>query len=176
MTTPKDIIPQQYEVMKLLNGTEVVGMTRNTSQGIEITLPMICKLELVTPDGKQTLATFYPYAPLSSDPTVTIPNDMIAHRNTMNEQFVPFYDEASSRWFDMVENKTIPLTGDRKALHRAYIDRVVNDLMNATGGPMTEKEERMLQRLEEEEWDMLDETLAEFESNLSIPKDKKKIH
>ena len=63
MTTPKDIIPQQYEVMKLLNGTEVVGMTRNTSQGIEITLPMICKLELVTPDGKQTLATFYPYAP-----------------------------------------------------------------------------------------------------------------
>ena len=76
----------------------------------------------------------------------------------------------------MVENKTIPLTGDRKALHRAYIDRVVNDLMNATGGPMTEKEERMLQRLDEEEWYILDETLAEFESNLSIPKDKKKIH
>ncbi len=176
MTTPKDIIPTQYEVLKLMSGAEVVGMTRDTGNGIEITLPMICKLELVTPDGKQTLATFYPYAPLSSDPTVKIPSEMIAHRNTMNEQFVPFYDEASSRWFDMVENKTIPLTGDRKALHRAYIDRVVSDLMNATGGPITEKEERMLRRIEEEEWDMLDDEMAEFEQNLLPPTDKKKIH
>ena len=136
---------------------------------------MICKLELVTPDGKQTLATFYPYAPLSSDPTVTIPNDMIAHRSSLNEQFVPFYDEASARWFDMVENKTIPLTGDRKEIRRAYLDRIVQDLMNATGGPISEREERMLQRMEEEEWDELDETLADFESALP-PTDKKKIH
>ena len=33
----------------------------------------------------------------------------------MNEQFVPYYDDfSSSRWFDMVENKSIPLTGDKK--------------------------------------------------------------
>ena len=49
MTTPKDIIPTQYEVLKLMSGAEVVGMTRDTGNGIEITLPMICKLELVTP-------------------------------------------------------------------------------------------------------------------------------
>ena len=60
-------------------------------------------------------------------------------------------------------------------MRRAYIDRIVNDLMNATGGPMTEQEERMLRRMEEEEWDELDETLADFESALP-PTDKKKIH
>ena len=150
MTSPKDIIPQKYEVLKLRSGSEVVGMTRDTATGVEITLPMICRLEVVNPEGSHTLATFYPYAPLSSDPMVTLPNDMIAHRSSLNEQFVPFYDEASARWFDMVENKTIPLTGDRKEIRRAYLDRIVQDLMNATGGPISEREERMLQRMEEE--------------------------
>ena len=175
MTSPKDIIPTQYEVLKLRSGSEVVGMTRDTHKGIEVTLPMICRLEVINPEGNQTLATFYPYAALSADATVTIPNDMVAHRNRLHEQFIPYYDEASSRWFDMVENKKIPLTGNRKEVRRAYLDRIVNDLMNATGGPMTEQEERMLRRMEEEEWDELDETLADFESALP-PTDKKKIH
>ena len=174
MTSPKDIIPQKYEVLKLRSGSEVVGMTRDTATGVEITLPMICRLEVVNPEG-HTLATFYPYAPLSSDPMVTLPNDMIAHRSSLNEQFVPFYDEASARWFDMVENKTIPLTGDRKEIRRAYLDRIVQDLMNATGGPISEREERMLQRMEEEEWDEFDEQMADFEHALP-PSDKKKIH
>mgnify|MGYP001411934008 FL=1 len=175
MTSPKDIIPQKYEVLKLRSGSEVVGMTRDTATGVEITLPMICRLEVVNPEGSHTLATFYPYAPLSSDPMVTLPNDMIAHRSSLNEQFVPFYDEASARWFDMVENKTIPLTGDRKEIRRAYLDRIVQDLMNATGGPISEREERMLQRMEEEEWDEFDEQMADFEHALP-PSDKKKIH
>ena len=109
MTRPKDIVPTQYEVLKLLNGTEVVGMTRDTGNGIEITLPMICKLEVVAPAGNTTLATFYPYAPLSADATVLLPLDIIAHRNNMNEQFVQHYDDASARWFDMIESKSIPL-------------------------------------------------------------------
>ena len=175
MTSPKDIIPQKYEVLKLRSGSEVVGMTRDTATGVEITLPMICRLEVVNPEGSHTLATFYPYAPLSSDPMVTLPNDMIAHRSSLNEQFVPFYDEASARWFDMVENKTIPLTGDRKEIRRAYLDRIVQDLMNANGGPISEREERMLQRMEEEEWDEFDEQMADFEHALP-PSDKKKIH
>ena len=175
MTSPKDIIPQKYEVLKLRSGSEVVGMTRDTATGVEITLPMICRLETINPEGSHTLATFYPYAPLSSDPMVTLPNDMIAHRSSLNEQFVPFYDEASARWFDMVENKSIPLTGNRKEIRRAYLDRIVQDLMNATGGPISEQEERMLQRMEEEEWEEYDETFDEFEHALP-PTDKKKIH
>ena len=175
MTSPKDIIPQKYEVLKLRSGSEVVGMTRDTATGVEITLPMICRLETIYPEGSHTLATFYPYAPLSSDPMVTLPNDMIAHRSSLNEQFVPFYDEASARWFDMVENKSIPLTGNRKEIRRAYLDRIVQDLMNATGGPISEQEERMLQRMEEEEWEEYDESFDEFEHALP-PTDKKKIH
>ena len=175
MTSPKDIIPQKYEVLKLRSGSEVVGMTRDTATGVEITLPMICRLETINPEGSHTLATFYPYAPLSSDPMVTLPNDMIAHRSSLNEQFVPFYDEASARWFDMVENKSIPLTGNRKEIRRAYLDRIVQDLMNATGGPISEQEERMLQRMEEVEWEEYDESFDEFEHALP-PTDKKKIH
>jgi hypothetical protein len=75
----------------------------------------------------------------------------------------------------MVENKSIPLTGDKKQVRKAYLDRVVRDLMEATGGPITEQEQRMLERFEEEEWSMEDEVLADFESALA-PTDKKKIH
>ena len=112
---------------------------------------------------------------MSSDPTVQIPYDLIAHRNTMNDQFVNFYDEASSKWFDMVENKKIPLVTNPKTAHRDYIKRVVDELMNATGGPITEREERMLRRIEEEEWNIDDEVFADFESSI-VPTDKKKIH
>ena len=175
MTRPNDIIPQQYEVLKLKTGAEVVGMTRDTHEGVEITLPMLCRLEVVNPEGTHTLATFYPYAPMSADSTVKMPLDMIAHRSRLNNQFIPYYDEASSRWFDMVENETIPLTGNRREVRRSYVERMVRDLMDATGGPITEEEERMLQQLEEEEWNQEDDYLADFES-ARPPSDKKKIH
>ena len=47
MTTPKDIIPTKYEVVKLKTGTEIVGMTRDLGDKVEITLPMICQLSLI---------------------------------------------------------------------------------------------------------------------------------
>ena len=174
MTAPKDLIPQRYEVLKLRTGSEIVGMVRDTHEGLEITLPMICQLEVI-PYKSATLATFYPYSPLSSDPTVVIPKDLIAHRNTMNTQFVEYYDEASAKWFDMVENKKIPLVTNPRTAHRDYIRRVVDELMNATGGPITEREEKMLKRIEEEEWNIDDEIFADFESSV-VPTDKKKIH
>ena len=78
MTTPNDLVsPNKYEVLKLKTGQEIVGMTKESQNGIVITLPMICKLELVA-DRVSTLATFYPYSPMSSDPSVIIPHDMVA--------------------------------------------------------------------------------------------------
>ena len=47
MAIPSDLIPERYEVIKLKNGAEVVGMTRDLGDTIEITLPMICQLNLV---------------------------------------------------------------------------------------------------------------------------------
>ena len=32
----------------------------------------------------------------------------------MNEQFVPYYDEASSKWFDMIENKSYIISNRRR--------------------------------------------------------------
>ena len=49
----------QYEVVKLKTGSEVVGMVRDTSSGVEITLPMMC--QLTVQNQLETLATFYPY-------------------------------------------------------------------------------------------------------------------
>ena len=80
MTTPKDLVPERYEVIKLKSGTEVVGMTRDCGDHVEITLPMICQLSLI-PGTPRTNATFYPYAPLSADEMVKIPNYEIVHRN-----------------------------------------------------------------------------------------------
>jgi len=155
MTRPSDLTPKQYEVLKLRNGLEVVGMTRDTAQGIEVTLPMVCRLSAgATP--VETLATFYPYAPLSSDTTVTVPIDHILHRNVMNQQYIPFYDEASSQWLDMLENNSIPLiNGTAK---RKYIDKILNNLINEVS----------------EDYDYEDFDL-EFEESLP-PIDKKKLH
>ena len=155
MTRPSDLTPQQYEVLKLRNGLEVVGMTRETSNGIEVTLPMVCKLSSgQTP--VETLATFYPYAPLTSDTTVVVPIDHILHRNSMNQQYIPFYDEASSQWLDMLENNSIPLiNGTTK---RKYIDKILQNLIN----------------------EVSDEAFIEYEDlefeEAIPPVDKKKLH
>jgi len=164
MTTPKELIPQRYEVIKLKSGTEVVGMTRDCGEVLEITLPMICQLSLV-PGTPRTNAVFYPYAPLSADEVVSIPKFEIVHRNIMNEQFVPYYDDASSRWFEMIENKSIPLATveDKKVAEvmRRSLDRILGR------APDDDFIEDVL--------DELDYEREEFEL-AEVPKDKKKIH
>lgn len=164
MTTPKELIPQRYEVIKLKSGTEVVGMTRDCGDVLEITLPMICQLSLV-PGTPRTNAVFYPYAPLSADEVVSIPKFEIVHRNIMNEQFVPYYDDASSRWFEMIENKSIPLA--------TVEDKKVAEVMRRSL-------DRILGRAPDDDFieDVLDEMdyeREEFEL-AEVPKDKKKIH
>ena len=164
MTTPKDLVPERYEVIKLKSGTEVVGMTRDCGDHVEITLPMICQLSLI-PGTPRTNAVFYPYAPLSADEMVKIPNYEIVHRNIMNEQFVPYYDDASSRWFEMIENKSIPLASaeDRKVseIMRRSLDRIL------TRAPNDEFIEEALEEMDLE--------LEEFETSIA-PADKKKLH
>lgn len=126
MATPKDLVPNKYEVLKLKTGTEICGMTRDTGHGIEVVLPMICQLSAIT--KKQTLATFYPYAPLSKDPSIVISIEQILHRSNMNEQFIPFYDEASSQWQTMVEEGKIPLTN--KSNIRGLVEQTISDMMS----------------------------------------------
>ena len=167
MTSPKDIIPNQYEVLKLRSGSEVVGMTRDCGDHLEITLPMICQLSLV-PGTPRTNAVFYPYAPLSADEIINIPKFEIIHRNLMNEQFVPYYDDASSRWFDMIENKSIPLATleDKKVteIMRRSLDRMMSQMSEAPDEQFIEE------ALEDMDWE-----LEEFELS-QAPKDKKKLH
>ncbi len=164
MTTPKDLVPERYEVIKLKSGTEVVGMTRDCGDHVEITLPMICQLSLI-PGTPRTNAVFYPYAPLSADEMVKIPNFEIVHRNIMNEQFVPYYDDASARWFEMIENKSIPLASaeDKKVseIMRRSLDRIL------TRAPSDEFIEEALEEMDLE--------LEEFETSIA-PTDKKKLH
>lgn len=93
MATPKDLLKQKYEVVKLKTGSEIVGMVRETTEGISVTLPMICHLSVQQPINS-TLATFYPYAPLSEDPIIMIPFTEVLHRSNMNKQFIPFYDDS----------------------------------------------------------------------------------
>jgi hypothetical protein len=98
----------KYEVLKLKTGQEICGMVSHMESTVAVTLPMICQLTRVSPVN--TLATFIPYAPLSKDAILTIEMDSILHISNMNDQFIPFYDEASSKWLGMVEEGNIPLT------------------------------------------------------------------
>ena len=170
MTVPKDLIPTKYEVLKLQTGAEVVGMTRDLGDQVEITLPMICQLNLI-PGTIRTQATFYPYAPLSGDMKVTMPIDNIVHRNSMNEQFVPYYDEASSKWFDMIENKTIPLATEED---NKYTDIMRKTLQRLVRNPDISPLDRdAVDSIIEDEIFSHDE--EEF-YDLTPPTDKNKLH
>ena len=164
MATTIDLLPTKYEVLRLRNGVEICGMTRDTGTKIVITLPMICKL--TAPSTRQTLATFYPYAPLTSDHNIEFPLDYIVHRNIMNTQYIPFYDEASSQWMSMIENDSIPLI-DPKEFTKAkdYMDDVLQTVID----------DMRKHRFEYEEYDLYEDHYEEFERS-KTPKDKKKIH
>tara|TARA_B100002019_G_scaffold251400_1_gene231761 strand:- start:1999 stop:2499 length:501 start_codon:yes stop_codon:yes gene_type:complete len=166
MAKASDLIPSRYEVIKLKTGTEIVGMTRDVGASLEVTLPMICQLSLI-PGTPRTQAVFYPYSPLSADERVNIPKEQVMHRQLMNDQFIPFYDNASSKWFDMIENQSIPLANDE--------DKRIGEMMRNSL-------QRIMQRGEPfDEDDLIDEIfeeasdISDFESALP-PKDKKKIH
>ena len=110
MDNVTDLAPNRYEVIKLKTGLDIVGMVRETKEGLNITLPMICQLTLqVTND---TTARFLPYAPLSAEPTLFIPFNHIVHRNNLNEQFIAYYDNASAKWLETVSytHLTLPTT------------------------------------------------------------------
>ena len=173
MAIPSDLIPERYEVIKLKHGAEVVGMTRDLGDTIEITLPMICQLNLV-PGTPRTNAVFFPYAPLSSDEKVNIPKFEIVHRNVMNEQFVPYYDNASAKWMEMIENKSIPLANaeDLKVqeVMRRHFDRLLTHEKDSfLEPPDAEFIEEILE-------DMADQSDYEEFKYARPPKDKKKFH
>ena len=52
MANPKDLIPQKYEVLKTRTGAEIVGMTRDIGDSVEVTLPMICQLSVIPNTNK----------------------------------------------------------------------------------------------------------------------------
>jgi len=108
MVRPTDLLPTQYQVVRLTTGQDIVGMTKDTGAALQITLPMICHLTVSLPE-QGTVATFYPYSPMSSDVVISIPKTIISHATALNEQFIPQYDKASSTWLGMIEHKRIPL-------------------------------------------------------------------
>ena len=148
----------KYEVIKLKTGQELCGMVSYNNDTVEITLPMICQLTKVSQTN--TLATFIPYNPLGNDSILTIGLESIMHTSSMNDQFIPFYDEASAKWLSMVEDGTIPLT---------------NTLPTAKEF-LKERMDTMLDSLTEEEIEMM----AEEEENLDFlqvgDEEKKVIH
>ena len=130
MTRPTDLTPSRYEVIRLKDSTELVGMTKDCGDYLEITLPMICHLSLI-PGIAKTNAVFYPYSPLSSDDRVQLPKTEVVHRNTMNPQFIPYYDNASARWFEMIETQTVPLASAEENKLREDLQRKMQEMMTS---------------------------------------------
>ena len=164
MTSPTDLVPNRYEVIKLKDGAEIVGMTKDCGDYLEITLPMICQLSIV-PGTPRTNAVFYPYSPLSSDERVQLPKSQVVHRNLMNPQFIEFYDNASSKWFDMIENQSIPLMTKQDEKVADRMRGALNDMMSKYQHLDNASLDRALEDLEFED---------DFDEDYII--DKKKLH
>tara|TARA_B100001175_G_scaffold232680_1_gene199163 strand:- start:306 stop:752 length:447 start_codon:yes stop_codon:yes gene_type:complete len=132
----------KYEVIKLKTGQELCGMVSYNNDTVEITLPMICQLTKVSQTN--TLATFIPYNPLGNDSILTIGLESIMHTSSMNDQFIPFYDEASAKWLSMVEDGTIPLTNTlptAKEFLKERMDTMLDSLTEEEIEMMTEEED-----------------------------------
>ena len=148
----------KYQVIKLKTGQELCGMVSYTNDTIEITLPMICQLTKVT--ASNTLATFIPYNPLGNDSILSIGLDSVMHTSNMNDQFIPFYDEASAKWLSMVEDGNIPLTNKLPTAREFLKERM----------------DSMLDTLTEEEIEMIAEEEDHADYLQVVPDEKKTIH
>lgn len=158
----------KYEVVRLNNGDEFVGMVNEVEDTLEITLPMTCHLSRVT--KTETLATFIPYAPLSSDSIVYIDTKNILHRSDMNSQFIPFYDEASAKWLTMVEEGNIPLSNKTIVIDpKEYLAKTLDSILKGSDNSyeVTDDDMRLFEEAVRDE---------EFMDSFDTPTDPKKIH
>ncbi len=80
------------------------------------------------------------------------------HTSNMNDQFIPFYDEASAKWLSMVEQGNIPLTNTLPST-KEFLRERINDMMD---------------NLSQEELEMLEEDSLEPDY-LSVEDGEKKI-
>ena len=148
----------KYQVIKLKTGQELCGMVSYKENTIEVTLPMICQLTKIS--ATNTLATFIPYNPLGNDSILTIGRDSVMHTSNMNDQFIPFYDEASAKWLSMVEDGTIPLT-NRLPSAKEFLKERVDEMLNT---------------LSDEELAQLEEDTLQEDYFHVAPDEKKIIH
>ena len=162
----------KYEVVRLNNGDEFVGMVKDVEDTLEITLPMICHLTKVS--QRETLATFIPYSPLSSDSILYLDMKNVLHRSEMNAQFIPFYDEASVKWLTMIEEGNIPLSNktvtiDNKEYLKKTLDSILKDSQQGSEPlyEVTAEDIRLFEEAVRED---------EFMNSFTSPKDPKKIH
>jgi len=148
----------KYQVIKLKTGQELCGMVDMKDGLLEVTLPMICQLTKIT--ATNTLATFIPYNPLGNDSIIKIGLESVMHASNMNEQFIPFYDEASAKWLSMVEDGNIPLTNKLPTAREFLKERM----------------DSMLDTLTEEEIEMIAEEEDHADFLQVVPDEKKTIH
>ena len=147
----------RYEVIKIITGAEICGMVEEVGDTLRITAPMICQLSRL--DLTNTLATFIPYTPVSADSMITLDTEHVLHRSKMSEQYIPFYDEASSKWLTLVETESIPLTNKMPKME--YVKDTIN---------------KLVAEMSDEELDKLEEEQLLEEDSLLTPSDPKKIH
>lgn len=171
MATAKDLIPQKYEVLKTRTGAEIVGMTRDIGNNVEVTLPMICQLSVI-PNTNRTHVVFYPYSPLSRDERIVMPRDHIVHRSRVNQQFIPLYDGASSKWLKMIDEESIPL-GEPGA--RVPIDQNIDQRIRDAMERLAEQYDLDFEEHDEEWGFSKDEEYDDF-YDAEPPTDPKKIH
>ena len=91
-----NITPKNYEIIKLVCGSQLVGMVIDDgNESIRVVVPMSFSF---SPEGDDTKVGFHPYQPLSSEMVLLLSKADIIHRSKLNPEFVPFYDQSAASW------------------------------------------------------------------------------
>ena len=109
MTEDHIMQPEKYEVIRLNTNVEFICMSIDKGDHVIAILPMICNL--YPTDESTTRVSFQPYCALTDDINIVIKKEHILHRNELHNQYINFYDNASSKWMEMIEENAIPLEG-----------------------------------------------------------------
>lgn len=124
--------PDSYEIIKFITGNEVVGMTKDRGEIVEIYIPMSYWLQ---PKENQTKIGFYPYTPLSEDHTINVFKSDILHRSKLSDQFIPLYDKSAQKWIHLLDSPDdVPIVDEELDAHKLSDIDYVGDILDAITG------------------------------------------
>lgn len=125
-------------LVKLTNGTEILGDVKKTTSGISITDPLQINYKFVSFQPMPTVSVSR-YMPFAADPTFTFFLDQVIHVVEPKETMIEYYQHALSNYRDdidahidnelmgVVGRSSIKRSSSKEELYTALLERMESD-------------------------------------------------